>query len=158
MYNPCYPFPLELIDALAADGFHFFVRQTFPRGADYQLPSCILSHYRDAYDAQRHFDIIATDTQRILFDINKGIDLQQLIAHINDPQQRVFTTLFSFDRWVPPKDIERKIWNFVKQQPGFRAGKLKINSLPFMHLGEVYLRITQGKEVMKIPLSEIENF
>jgi len=156
-YNPCHLFLPELRDALKYSGFKYFVRQYYYRGTTEKEQGYLLSHYRTREEAQRHFDAIAHDQSRLIYDLSKEDDVRRIMIAASQPSgYRVFTSLFSFEKWEVPGLILDKLKKYIRSYTNFKTGRPTIQTKPFMLLGEVYLEIKQGKEIIKVSLAEIE--
>lgn len=158
VYNPCHLFLEALIDALKYSGFKFYVRQYYYRGNKDSDKGYLLSHYRTREEAQRHFDTIAHDPSRYIYDVEVEEDLKKLkIAASQPPGYKIFTSLFAFEKWSVPEEIRDKLEYYIRHRTSFKSGRKEIQTKPIMLLGEVYLEIKQGKEIIKVSLFEIEN-
>ena len=79
MFNPAYPFTRKLFDSLMAKEVRHFVRSTYPRGIGGTVTQAFLiSHYHKGAEATRHFNAIATDIHRDIFDTNNPDDAKRL--------------------------------------------------------------------------------
>src|SRR5689334_19256398 len=102
MFNPFYPFNSRLLNAFVAKGRKYFVRQTFNRAKDHFDEGIkgyyFFSHYDNLAEAQEHYDAIAHDPNRFLYDWNDIEHRSKLeIAASALPQYKIYTGVFKSD-------------------------------------------------------------
>lgn len=160
MYNPLNPLTPIALQRVAEEGFRYFVRQQYYRGKDHVIDdnhkaAFIFTHYQTLEEAEKHYAVIAKDKFRKIYDAAKEEDLQNLQTAATQPEgYRIYTSLFTFEKWKPPEHLLKKIRRYVYQNYEARAGEIKV--LPFVEFGEIKVRFKQGtKETIEL-LSVIE--
>ncbi len=90
MFNPLAPFSQQALDGFLKKGYKFFVRQTFHRAKDpfeNKLSGTFLfCHYDNYFSAKEHFDALATDLYRYLYNWNNGEDREKLKLAASQPE------------------------------------------------------------------------
>jgi hypothetical protein len=164
MHNPLVLFDKRILAAFKAAGHTHFVRQSYPRGIDHsndQLKgSYLVSHYREEAEAQIHYDALAHDPARFLYDLSNPEHENKLIAAAGQPPGYcIFTALVHDKKWIPPFDLKGKIKRYIdmrlKWQP---KGSDRVNTDLFFQFGELFITLKWGSHEAKIPLADIERY
>lgn len=164
MFNPFHPFTSPLLDAFIKHGKRYFVRQTFKRGIppmdDSVKGAYLISHYEDLHTAQTHFDAIASDPNRFLYDWSNAEHQEKLKVAAASPEgYKVYSSVFE-------KDWERRITDPMEKAIrlyvaglGWRPSRAEgLNTDFYQTFGELYIKLKcKGREV-KVPFKEIEIF
>jgi hypothetical protein len=162
MFNPFYPFTAALLDAFVKQGNTYFVRQTFKRGintlAEDIKGAYLISHYDDLNKAQTHFDALASDPNRFLYDWKNEEHQQKLkIAATGPAGYKVYSGVFE-------KNWERHITERIKKGIRFYVASLGwqpsrsegLNTGFYQTFGELYIILKcKGREV-KVKFEDIE--
>lgn len=161
MHNPLALLTTELLNALLAHGFNFFVRQSYPRGRDHfdsaLKEAFLITPYVEIGEAQRHFDHISSDPRRHLYQIHLPEELEKLKIAASQPDgYKIYIDKLSAPRWRAPADMNSKIHRYLRTNTKWKAREGEIAVNLFLHYGELMLRLTNGREEIKINLSEIE--
>jgi len=161
MHNPLALLTTELLQALLAHGFTFFIRQSYPRGMDHfdpALKECFLiTPYAEMGEAQRHFQHIVADPRRRIYLVDQPEELDKLYLAAAQPDgYKIFVDKLAAPKWRVPADMNSKIHRYLRANTKWktREGEIAVNL--FLHFGELMLRLTNGREEIKINLNEIE--
>lgn len=164
MFNPCYIFSTELLEAMVKKDVVHYVRSTYKRGLNtkdtYCKGSFLISHYHDPAEAERHYNAIQYDPHRFFYDVRKPEHLEKLRQAAAQPEgYKVYSKIL-----IP--DIEKKITAIFKENTRrylFKNTnwdlKGKVSIMPFLYfqLGELYTRIAHQGDEIKIKFEELEN-
>lgn len=162
MLNPFHPFTTPLLDAFVQHDKNYFVRQTFRRG----IPplntdvkgAYLISHYDDQSRAQVHYDALAGDPNRFLYDWKNPEHQQKLrIAAASPAGYKVFSSVFE-------KNWERHITDRIKKgirlyvtglgwQPSQSEG---LSTDFYQTFGELYISLKYKTREVKVKFEEIE--
>lgn len=160
MFNPAYNFTQELLDAFIKKEVHYFVKSTYPRGVSNAVHTAFLiSHYHQQAEAERHFNAIAHDRNRMWYHAKKITDLELLKRQtIPVENQCVFSRLIHPDNEKRANAMFREnTRRYLLTNTGWDLTK-KVTIFPKFRfqLGELYVRIAhQGDEII-IPFTDIE--
>ncbi|WP_143059183.1 hypothetical protein [Chitinophaga arvensicola] len=103
-----------------------------------------------------HFDALKNDLIRIVYDAYDLVQRSLLMAAAAQPEGlAVYSSVFMFRSWEPPKDLSYKMKRYLNKKTKFRFTS-GLDVTPYMHLGEMYIRFTKGLETTKIQLAELE--
>lgn len=164
MFNPCYPFTTELLDAMLQKEVVHYVRSTFPRGAvkgDKEFKnSFLISHYHDPAEAERHYNAIRHDTNRFHYDARNPEHLDKLKAAASQPQgYKIFSRIM-----IP--GIEKKVTVLFKEHTKRYLykntdwdlkGRVTITPFLYFQLGELFVRISHDGDEIKMKFEDLEN-
>jgi len=160
MYNPLNLFTTLFLDRATGEGNRYFVRQQYYRGKDHVIDdhlkaAFIFSHYKIKEAAEEHYQIIAKDKFRKIYDADNPKDLENLQIAASQPEgYKIYTSLFAFEKWKPPDYLLKKIRRYVYQNFEAKNGEIKV--LPFVEFGEINVRFKQGKKEITALLTTIE--
>lgn len=158
MYNPCQLLTVALVQKLMSSGNRYFLQQLYPRG-DQPYPEkkgIIVTHYCYHESALHHFDALGENSMRLMYDAFDSEQRSQLMIVAAQPEGfNVYSSLFAFGAWEPPKDLQNKMKRYLTKKTKFRLSA-DVDVVPYMHLGEMCIRVTKGFETTKIPLAELE--
>ena len=138
-----------------------FVRSTYPRGIGGTVTQAFLiSHYHKGAEATRHFNAIATDIHRDIFDTNNPDDVKRLRKEtepaincqsfsqlIHPENEKIATNQFREHtrRWL----LNNTHWEL--------KGGISIYPKLYFQLGELYVRIAHKGEEVKMKFDQLEN-
>ena len=161
MFNPAYPFTKELFDSFVAKEVRHFVRSAYKRGvAGTVTHAFLISHYHNEAEAARHFNAIATDLHRDIFDTNDpqeaerlrketgpGINTLSFSQLIHPENEKIATNQFREHtrRWL----LNNTNWEL--------KGGITIYPKLYFQLGELYVRMAHKGEEIKMKFEELEN-
>lgn len=161
MYNPFGLLTMKLLQALIKAGNVYFVRQTYRRGLDIfdesNRGAFLLSHYTDAVKAQVHYDAIAHDGNRFIYDANNDEQLKKLEIAAGQPQGfRVYSPLLEKE-WKPSGLLSDKIRHYVSANLLWTPGRNDtVKADLFVRFGELFITLKHRMQEIQVPLSEIE--
>src|SRR5258707_10375345 len=100
MFNPCYAFTPALLESMLAKHILFFVRSAYTRGRELNgeivAEAFMISHYNNKMEAERHYNTIAYDKYRFLYD-------PQNPGHVELPKKAAKTKEYKiFSRLIAP--------------------------------------------------------
>lgn len=159
MFNPAYPFTKELLESFISKEVKHFVKSTYKRGASGEIKQAFLiSHYHDKAEAERHFNAIASDPGRDIFDTDKTEDLEKLRIETNP--ERV-----SFSKLIHPENEKRATEKFRENTKRYLynntnwdlKGRVTIYPKLYFQLGELYVKISHQGDEIKMKFAELEN-
>jgi hypothetical protein len=164
MFNPFAPFDPHFLNAFRQKGVKAFVKQTYDRGRNMYdndpQPAFLLIHFTDLANAQKHFDVIKTDHNRQIYNLDDPLHWQELVNMLNRPAgKRFFTNLTIRNVNQRAKQLlDRRIRDYLRQRTNWRPGRNEqVNfSLDFI-FGEIYVELSYGPKRIKIKLEELEN-
>lgn len=163
MFNPCYPFTTELLDAMIQKEVVHYVRSTYARGLtkdDSSIKnSFLVSHYHDPAEAERHYHAISHDTNRFHYDARIEEQLGKLKLAATQPEgYKIYSRVM-----VP--DVEKKVTVLFKENTRRYLskhthwdlkGKVSITPFLYFQLGELYVRIAFGGDEIKFKFEDLE--
>ncbi len=164
MYNPFFPFTIQLLEAFVAKGKKYFVRQTFDRAFDHFDEHIkgyyFFTHYDNIFKAKEHFEAIAHDPNRFLYDWDNPEHEERLRKAASNlfKEYKVYAA-------VAKPDWERGLTNRLQQK--VRAHVTKLGWSPKagdlvetkfeIRYGELLLVLKYGNRQTKAKFSDIEN-
>ena len=165
MYNP---FPLltrGLLTDQLAKGKRWFVRQTFPRGAEPRLVAAFLIRAYDADEndtARQHISALSRDGNAFLYDAEDPAHLQKLQIAAGQPfGYKVFYAAHKGVEWKPPPVYQEKMRNYIRRHhPAWRSTKEgdSIGIGLFEEFGQLFLKFSHNDEEDTIPFDNIETY
>ncbi|WP_343306722.1 hypothetical protein AAHN97_06380 [Chitinophaga niabensis] len=162
MHNPLALLTTQLLERLCASGFQYFVRQSFPRGMDHVqtdiIEAFLITPYKDFSQVNAHFQAIKFDKRKHVYQVDLVGEKEKLtIAAGQPPGFKVFVSLLSTKKWVPPLDLYPKIKHYLRNHASWKPERGKgVNAGLFIQFGELYISIKYNHEEIKVPLDEIE--
>jgi hypothetical protein len=161
MFNPAFPFTTELFDSFMAKEVRHFVRSTYPRGIGGTVTQAFLiSHYHSTAEATRHFNAIATDCHRYVFDTSDPADAERLKKETGPAINSL-----SFSQLIHPENEKIATGQFREHTRRWLLnnthwelkGGISIYPKLYFQLGELYVRIAHKGEEVKMKFEELEN-
>ena len=165
MYNP---FPLltrGLLKDQLAKGKRWFVRQTFPRGAEPRLVAAFLFR---AYEAQEretagnHMAALAKDGNAFLYDAELPAHLEKLQIAAGQPfGYKIFYAAHRGVEWKPPPAYQEKMRHYLRRHhPAWRSQKEgdKIEIGLYEEFGQLFLKFSHDEQEDTIPFDLIEKY
>jgi hypothetical protein len=163
MFNPLAIFSPEALDGFVEKGMRFFVRQDFPRGRrpleERIKGSFLFSHYENYFRAKEHFDVLAEDPFRFLYEWENPAHREKLRVAASQPEAyRIFANAF-VPNWEdhltdPLREKIRAYVNRLGWKPSRSEG---IEPQFYPHFGEMHVCLKfRGREV-RVNFAEIEN-
>jgi hypothetical protein len=163
MFNPFHPFTDPLLDAFVQHGKRYFVRQTYRRGVNALNEGIkgayLISHYDDLNKAQAHYNALASDPNRFLYDWNNTGHQQKLKVAASSPAgYKVYSCTLerNWERHITDR-IKKGIRLYVTGlgwQPSRSEG---LNTKYFQIFGELYIQLKYKTREVKVKFEEIEN-
>lgn len=163
MYNPFGLLTKKLLLALIKAGNLYFVRQTYKRGLDItdttQKAAFLLTHYTNAGRAQMHYDALANDANRFLYDATHPAHLQKLETAASQPIGfKVYSPLMEKE-WQPSKLLSDKIRRYVAAELLWMPARSEtVKADLFTQFGELFVTLKHRVEEIRVPLSDIEKY
>jgi hypothetical protein len=175
MYNP---FPLltpGLLRDQFAKGKRWFVRQTFPRGAEPRLVAAFLLRAYDADEretAGEHLATLTKDGNAFLYDADDPAHRQKLETAAQQPLgYKIFYAAHKGVEWKPPPAYQEKMRNYLRRHhPAWRSQKGqsqkgqsqkeddKIEIGLYEEFGLLFLKFSHAGEDDTIPFDLIEQY
>jgi len=161
MHNPLALFTTEVLDALLAQGFTIFVRQSYPRGKDHfdteTKEAFLITPYKDIGEANQHFQHIQFDHRKYVYQVHRNEEVEKLKTAAGQPAgYKVYVDKLAAAEWRASVQLGAKIGNYIRVHTKWKARDGGITANLFLHFGELMLRISNGNEEIKISLSEVE--
>ena len=164
MFNPVYPFTAQVLEATINRGCLYFVRNTWPQGFDHFNENIkgnyILTHYNDLAKATAHYNSIANDSSRFLYDWNNAEQQEKLKTAAAGPAgYKIWSAYFLPDYKSkitnPLKDkINRYMYKHTNWKPG-RGETVAIDF--FLEVGSLFITMRYAGEQQKVKFTDIEN-
>jgi hypothetical protein len=162
MFNPLALFSEQLLQGFVRGGRRYFVRQSFPRGRhlyeSIQNTPLLLCQYEDAVTAQNHYEAIAHDPHRFLYDWENEEHRERLHKAASQPEGfKVFANVF-VDNWESfvTEQLRARIRAYVREL-GWKLKKGEgVTPRFFPHYGEVYVSLQHKGRLIKLRLEDIE--
>jgi CRISPR/Cas system-associated protein Cas10 (large subunit of type III CRISPR-Cas system) len=162
MHNPFVLHSEKLLQALIASGHCYFVRQTFTRGKDELLDkdvkgSFLISHYNDQNKAKVHFEAVAGDPYKLIYDISIPAQKDKLLIGVRQPEgYRIYAPLLQKE-WTPSDKMAEKIKRYLENRLQWKPDRsTTVNANLFIQFGEVFITLKFQSQETKIPLADIE--
>lgn len=161
MFNPAYPFTTELLDSFVNKEVFYFVKSGYERGINnFIRQAFLITHYHDQSEAQRHFNVIADDVNRVIYDIRNAEDLEKLRRETEQVENRQ-----AFSRLMIPDADKKATTQFKEQTRRYLhkntnwdlSGKVTIYPKLRFQLGQLFVRIAHEGDQLIIPFKDIEN-
>jgi len=161
MFNPAYPFTIELFESFNAKGVKYFVKSTYKRGINGAIHQVFLiSHYHEKSEAERHFNAIIKDVHRDIFDTDKPEDFVRLKKETENSPERV-----SFSKLIHPENEKRATERYRENTKRYLfkntnwdlKGRVTIYPKFYFQLGELYVRIAHQGDEIKMKFEDLEN-
>jgi hypothetical protein len=163
MYNPFGLLSMRLLQALLKSGNRYFVRQTYKRGLDQfdetQRGAFLFTHYTDAGRAQMHYDALALDPNRFLYDSTDAEHYNKLEIAAHQPLGfRIYSPLLEKE-WKPTEAMNEKIRKYIAANFTWTPGRNdKVKADLFSQVGELFVNLKYRVHEVKVPLADIEKY
>lgn len=162
MHNPFALLSPALLDAMIKVGHTFFVRQTFERGFDPAGPHLngvfLFSQYRDRRQAEAHMMALSHDLHRKLYNLQLPDDKQRIEVAATQPAgYAIYAAILNAKKWEPPSYLTPKIKAYINRHTSWRPDRGDTIQIELgLTFGELFLKIRNGREELKVPLKEVE--
>lgn len=161
MHNPLAILSEDFLHALLLHGHKYFVRQSYPRGLDHfdttLKEAFLFSAYKELTAAEKHFLHLTEDHRRQLYYIGQEGDIEKMRIAASQPNgYRIYVDKLATRTWKPPLDLKGKVTNYLRSNTKWKSKDDPIDVALFLEYGELMLSLANGKEVLKIKLSEVE--
>lgn len=163
MYNPLYELTPQALIGLIRQRSFFWVQQSYPRGIEMgDKAAFLLTPYETLEKAQEHFDHLAADSERRLYQlhlnpgdpIGKDQDGQDLIAASKRPRGIRYYLPYTDGKSLPGW-LNRQVKEGAKIF-GWGGRSTEVEARLGFHYGELVIRYFFKHEQQMIPLREIE--
>jgi hypothetical protein len=163
MHNPLLLFTTKQLHALIMAGKCYFVRQTYKRGIPVGYEGIkgafLLTHYEDLSRAQVHYDAIAADPNRFLYDSSKAEHFKKLENAATQPKGYLIYEALLQDVWKPGQKVAAQINRFINTTLPWKPGRNDgVNAKIFLQFGVLFITLKYRDEEIKVPFSEIEKY
>lgn len=165
MYNPLYELtPQALVGLIKLKNF-YWVQQSYPRGIELWVEeSFLLTPYESLERAQKHFDYIADDKARRLYQldlkpgdpIDKCKDGQDLIAACKYSAGRSYYLPYTNGKPLPGW-LERQVHEGAKHL-GWGGRKMEVDARLGFDYGKLVIRYFCNGDQETVPLETIEKY
>lgn len=163
MFNPYCIFTKELLDAFEKSGKRYFVRQTFKRGIDHFNTDIkayfLVCHYDNLDDALAHFNAIAGDGNRFLYDRQIPEHRSRLYVAAQHPRGfKVYANVFE-KNWLRhiTNRLKYKVRRYVDNTLQWRpANSETVDCQFYSHFGETHALIKLRNQEVRLKLEDIE--
>lgn len=163
MFNPVYPFTMEVLHKTVERGCAYFVRNSWPNGTDHadeKIKGCFLiTHYAEKAKAMAHYNSISNDAYRFLYDWNDEEHKEKLkIAASNPEGYKVFSSYFRDDyKSNITKNLKDKMNRYMYQHTGWKPGKGDTVHIDFyLQFGSLYLTMSYSGNQIRVKFEDIE--
>jgi hypothetical protein len=161
MHNPLAILSEDLLDALLLHGHKYFVRQSYPRGLDHFdetiKEAFLFSAYKELPPAEKHYLHLASDPRRHIYYIGQEGDVEKIRIAASQPAgYKAYSDKLAAREWKPTKDLPGKIKNYLRTNTKWRSKDAPVDAQLFLEYGELMLSLSNGKQILKIKLSEVE--
>lgn len=160
MHNPLALLRPAVLEGLLAAGHRWFVRHQYPRGMHPSVTAAYLfSAYRSIGEARAHFEAVAADPQRRVYDGEDAADRARLFAAAAQPEgYAIYVALLAKRKWSPDPATGAAIKRYVRAHTHWKPDRKEDLSVTlFIQFGELFLNLKTKQEEIKIPFSDIEN-
>jgi hypothetical protein len=163
-FRPFHLFNGKLLDAFTRSGKRYFVRQSFNCGFAYKEEGIrayfIISHYADLAAAQEHFDVVAHDSTRFLYDWQDPEHRKKLILASKNPDgYRIYANVFQ-KNWIEQitPELKDKARRYIQEKLHWRPTRFDhVHFLVESRYGELYARIQTRHLEACVKFEEIED-
>ncbi|MDQ0109525.1 hypothetical protein J2T02_004669 [Chitinophaga terrae (ex Kim and Jung 2007)] len=161
MHNPLAILSEDLLDALLLHGHKYFVRQSYPRGLDHfdgtLKEAFLFSAYKELQPAEKHYLHLASDPRRHIYYIGQEGDIKRMRIAASQPAgYRAYSDKLATREWEPANILKSKVKNYLRSNIKWRSKDAPVDAQLFLEYGELMLSLSNGKQVLKIKLSEVE--
>lgn len=159
MHNPLAILRPVVLEGLLGAGHRWFVRQAYPRGMHPSLKAAfLLSGYRSIGEARAHFEAVAEDPYRRVYDGHDDADRERLFAAAAQPDgYAIYINLLAKRKWVPDPATGAAIRQYVRTHTSWKPDRREdLHVSLFIQFGELFLNLKTKQEEIKIPFSDIE--
>lgn len=147
---------------MVEQGHRYFVRQTFERARDpfdeTTRGHFLFCHYQEWPKAKEHYDVLAGDPFRRLYDWGDPADRERLLVAAGGPAgYRVFSNTFlpEWEQHVTPR-LRQKMKAYVARLGWKPARDEQVAPVFFPYFGEVYVSLKFRRQEVRVKLEEIE--
>lgn len=163
MFNPVYPFTMEVLQKTVARGCTWFVRNTWPAGFDHFSEDIkgtfIITHYNDKAKALAHYNSISNDPYRFLYDWDEEEHKAKLKTAASGPAgYKVFSSYFLDDyKTKITNRIKDKINHYMYKHTSWKPVKGETVHVDFyLQFGMLFITMRYGGQQISIKFEEIE--
>lgn len=163
MYNPLYQLTPKVLEGLIKQGNLYWVKQSYPRGIEMGIDqSFLLTPYDSPGKAQKHYDYIASDGERRLYQldlkpgdpIDKDQDGRDLIDASKQPRGIRYYVPYTGDQSLPGW-LTMRVRNAAKGI-GWGGRATEVEARLGFHFGELVVRYYYKNQEKVLTLTEVE--
>lgn len=163
IFRPFHIFNGKLLDAFVRAGKRYFVRQAFHCGLAHREEGIrayfIISHYATLEAAQEHFEAIAKDGTRFLYDWEEPEHRKKLILASKNPEgYRIYSNVFQKD-WITQitPDLKSRARRYIQERLFWRPSRFDhVHFTIESRFGELFARIQTRNLEACVRFEEIE--
>ncbi len=162
MFNPLALFDERALEGFVREGHRYFVRQTFERGRDPFDRTCrgvfLFCHYKDLPKAKEHYDVLAGDRNRFLYDWEDPLHRKKLItAAAGDHGYKIFsnTLVPDWEQHITDR-VKAKIRAYIMRLGWKPAREEAVIPVLYPHFGEICVSLRFRKQEVRVTFEELE--
>lgn len=163
MFNPVYPFTMEVLHKTVERGCVYFVRNQWPHGFDHFSEdikgSFMFTHYDEKAKALAHYNSITLDKYRYLYDWNDEADKEKLkIAAAGPEGYKIFSSYFLDDyKKRISNPLKDKINRYMYTHTNWKPVKGETVHIDFyLQFGQLYITMSYAGQQRKVNFEDIE--
>lgn len=163
VFNPVYPFTIDVLKGSIDRGCKYFVRNRWHAGYDHfdeiQTQSLIIVHYLDLKEAEAHLQAIKQDKYRFLYDITNQDHLDRLQKAAQQPEGfKIFSSYFrpDYKKLITPR-LKGKINSWMYRNTDWKPKRGQTVNVDFyLQFGQLFITMSfQGRKI-KVRFEDIE--
>lgn len=153
MFNPLYPFTLNVLEATVARGCNFFVRNCYSDGF-------IFTHYNDRSKATAHYNSISQDPKRFMYDWNETDHRERLKTAAGGTHgYKIYSSYFlpDYKKKITPalkEKINKYIFRYTEWKP---AGGDRVGIDLYLQFGTLYLKMKFEAQELSCKFADVES-
>ena len=162
MFNPLALLDERSLRGMVSEGHRYFVRQTFNRARDpfaAEIKGCFLfCHYKELAKAKEHYDVLAQDPYRFLYDWENPLHREKLQVAAGGPAgYKIYTNTLvpDWENHITPR-IREKIRAYIMRL-GWKPTRVEaVKPVLYPHFGEICVSLRFRKQEVRVTFGEIE--
>lgn len=164
MFNPLYPFTEEVLNATVNRGCTWFVRNTYTGAFDHFDESIkgyfLITHFNDRSKAEAHYNSIAEDKNRFLYEWSNEEHKSKLLSAAKQPAGfKIYSSYFlpDFKKKIT-NNLKDKINRYMYRHTDWKPGKGETVNIDFyLQFGSLYITMRYAGQQVKVKFTDIEN-
>jgi hypothetical protein len=160
IYTPLNLLSRELLQQFIDSGHRYFIRQEMMGGKKYFIEFMksvlVLTHYKNKMDAMHHLESLGGFGKAKLYDKENDEDLSNLYKMAEQPDQyRIFSSYLNLTSWIPPKDFQGKLFDYLKSRNYTKVEMDRITGVPVVVHGMIWLDIKFSQGSVRVPFHDV---